>query len=60
MIKKVERWEAEDGSLFETLEDCEYYEARSERVMNIFEELGHNPSAHEIYDYIAKHTRGWK
>lgn len=60
MIKKVERWQAEDGTLFETLEDCEYYEAKSERILTIFEEVGCNPSAHDIYNFIVKHTRGWK
>lgn len=60
MIKKVERWQAEDGTLFETLEDCEYYEAKSERIFTIFEEVWPEPTPHNIYDFIVKHTRGWK
>lgn len=60
MIKKVERWEAEDGSLFETLEDCEYHEAKQGRISHIYEHLGYDASPEEIYDYIAQYTRGWK
>lgn len=60
MVKQVERWQAEDGTLFDTLEDCEYHEAYKDRLQVIEDELGKYPTAAEIYNFIATRTQGWK
>lgn len=32
MVMKVERWQAEDGTLFDTLEGCEEYEVKKSKM----------------------------
>ena len=63
MIKKVERWQAEDGTLFDTLEGCEEYEAKKSKM-----ELMKQHWSFDFYDYhgeeliqfIEKYTKGLK
>lgn len=63
MIKKVERWETTDGSLFDTEEEAEKYQFRENMVNFVYDILDvcrSSSDAEEIVHFIEKYTKGWK
>lgn len=63
MIKKVERWETTDGSLFDTEEEAEKYQFRENMVNFVYDILDvcrSSLDAEEIVHFIEKYTKGWK
>jgi len=58
-MRKVERFEADDGSLFATEQDCKEYEFRRVMEQRIYDELRHE-GADEIYVWIINNTKGFK
>ena len=63
MVKQVARWQAKDGTLFDTEDDAINYELRDERIEKIYRYI-HNcmdmDHAEQILDFIEEHTKGWK
>ena len=63
MIKKVERWETTNGSLFDTEEEAEKYQFRENMVNFVYDILDvcrSSSDAEEIVHFIEKYTKGWK
>lgn len=63
MVKKVEHWQAEDGTLFATLVECEEYEVKQLRFKRMEEHFGFDFTDYhgvELLDFIEKYTKGWK
>lgn len=58
-MKQVIRYEAEDGSIFDTAEACKEHEFRVKMVERIYNELRHADSD-EIYAWIVANTKGFK
>lgn len=63
MVKKVERWEAGDGSLFETELEAKLHEFHENKLDFVYEQLAicrDKIDAEEILYFIEKYTKGWK
>lgn len=52
-------YEAENGAIFETAEECKAFEKEQAIKMRIYKELRH-ADTDEIYDWIAENTKGFK
>lgn len=58
-MKEVIRYEANDGTVFDTEEACIEYEKRRHWENKIYSELRHADS-HEIYEWVLENTKGFK
>lgn len=58
-MRKVERFESDDGGLFDTEQACKEYEFRKAMEQRIYDELRH-ADADEIYVWIINNTKGFK
>ena len=58
-MKQVTKYEADDGSLFDSSEECEEHEERTAIIDRIYNEL-RNADYVEIYNWIIANTKGFK
>ena len=63
-MKQVTKYEATDGQLFNTPDECEVHESRLEIKERIDKEIcaGYRdgPTPDEIFDWVVDNTKGFK
>lgn len=63
MVKQVLRWEAEDGTLFDTEEEAKAHALRGNMLDFVYKNISvcrDSDDAEEIIDFIEEYTKGWK
>lgn len=59
-MRIVQRFEANDGEIFDTEEECLKHEKKMYWRNKIYEAGLHRGDADDIYDWIVKYTKGFK
>lgn len=61
MLRKIEQWQTEDGTIFDTREEAEQYEEYCAKVELIESVLEVDCDAALAIEHFIKHyTKGWK